>query len=383
MAHELRTPVAVVQASTEAMTDQVVDVSPDQIDSLHEEAAKLSGLVDKLQRITAAEAASTGLELEDSDVGVIAATVADSLDSLFRRQQIRLNRRLDSVHVQGDATRIREIITNLLSNAAKFTPAGGQVSLETYAAADVAVLQVSDTGPGIPPEDLPLVAKRFYRSRNTADVPGSGLGLAIVDELVRAHGGTMTITSQLGQGTSVAIQLPRRDTNHHRTQRRRHRSKDRDRIPNSVTPVSPDAGQAPSSWSSTSRTNLPAPHATDKERMIMNKFLIEGKYSSGSWARMIKRDDDRAAVLRALMDSLGGGLDQLYWEVESAAAYALADLPDAITIEAIITALDGTGAFRSVEAHELLTQDQLRDALTLAADASHVYRVPGHSAVGS
>jgi signal transduction histidine kinase len=209
MAHELRTPIAVVQASTEAMTDRVVDVSPDQIESLHAEAAKLSGLVDRLQRMAATEAAYTGLELETADLAVIAGTVADSLDSVFRKAQIEVRQHLDSVSVLGDPRGMREIVTNLLTNAAKFTPSGGQISLETYASDDVAVLEVSDTGPGIPPEELPLVAKRFYRSRNTADVPGSGLGLAIVDELARAHGGTMTITSQLGEGTNVTIQMPR------------------------------------------------------------------------------------------------------------------------------------------------------------------------------
>jgi uncharacterized protein with GYD domain len=120
----------------------------------------------------------------------------------------------------------------------------------------------------------------------------------------------------------------------------------------------------------------------NKEFVIMTKFLIKGKYSSGSWARMISRHDDRTAAARSLMESLGGELDQLYWDVQSAAAYALADLPDAVTSEAIITALDATGAFRNVEAHELLTQSQLNDALALAADASRVYSVPGHSAVG-
>jgi len=248
MAHELRTPIAVVQASTEAMRDGVVDVSPDQIESLHAEAAKLGGLVDRLQRIAATEAAFTGLELENADLAVIAATVADSLDSVFRREQIEFNRRLDSVNVRGDPRGLREIVTNLLTNAAKFTPAGGQVILETYGSEDVAVLQVGDSGPGIPPEELPLVAKRFYRSRNTADVPGSGLGLAIVDELVRAHGGTMTITSQLGNGTSVTIQMPRRGTNQGRTKQRRRRTKDRGRASRSATSGTPGSGAAASSW---------------------------------------------------------------------------------------------------------------------------------------
>ena len=96
----------------------------------------------------------------------------------------------------------------IAESAARSPPAGGQVVLETRTSEDTATARISDTDRGIPPEDLPLVAKRFYRSARTDDVAGSGLGLAIADEIVRAHGGTMTITSQLGKGTTVTIQLP-------------------------------------------------------------------------------------------------------------------------------------------------------------------------------
>jgi len=113
----------------------------------------------------------------------------------------------------------------------------------------------------------------------------------------------------------------------------------------------------------------------------MNKFLIKARYSSGSWARMISRHDDRAAAVNSLMESYGGSLDAIYWDVESAAAYALAELPDSVTAAAVVTAMTRTGAFTGVEVHELLTQSQLRDALVLAGDASRVYKVPGYAAM--
>jgi len=115
----------------------------------------------------------------------------------------------------------------------------------------------------------------------------------------------------------------------------------------------------------------------------MAKFLIRGRYSGGSWARMIARRDDRTLAVRALMDSFGGSLDALYWEVETAAAYALVDLPDTVAAAAVVTAISKSGAFVGVEVHELLSQSQLNDVLVLAGDAAKVYKVPGYAAVGA
>src|SRR5215469_2060464 len=115
----------------------------------------------------------------------------------------------------------------------------------------------------------------------------------------------------------------------------------------------------------------------------MNKYLIKAQYSAGSWARMIARQDDRAAAMSSLLESRGGSLEANYWDVESTAAYTLADLPDAITLAAIVTCMAKTGAFTAVEVHELLTQEQLSDALVLAVDASAVYKVPGYAAMGA
>jgi uncharacterized protein with GYD domain len=114
---------------------------------------------------------------------------------------------------------------------------------------------------------------------------------------------------------------------------------------------------------------------------MMCKYVIKFTYSSGSLARMVKVIDDRTTSVRALVESLGGSLDAMYWDVQKSASYAIADLPDAVAAVAAISATAKTGAFISVEADELLTESQIHDALTLANDASLTYDPPGSSAI--
>jgi len=113
----------------------------------------------------------------------------------------------------------------------------------------------------------------------------------------------------------------------------------------------------------------------------MSRFMIKSTYSSASWARMLKVADDRTRAVRVLVESLGGSLDRIDWDAQNGAAYAVADLPDSVTATAILTATARTGAFVSVEVHELLTQEQLHDVLMLARDAAQVYEPPGSAAV--
>jgi len=209
--HELRTPITVLRAITEAMLDGVTELTADQVESLNDEAVRLGRMVDDLQRLASAEAAAVQLTLSPCDLAALAAAVADSLANIFDNAGIRLVRRLTVVHARCDRSRMREVITNLLTNAAKFTPSGGQVVVETRPSGDQAILRVSDTGVGIPADELPHVPRRFYRGRSTGEVSGSGIGLAIVDELVRGHQGRMAIASEPGQGTQVMIELPRTD----------------------------------------------------------------------------------------------------------------------------------------------------------------------------
>ena len=113
----------------------------------------------------------------------------------------------------------------------------------------------------------------------------------------------------------------------------------------------------------------------------MLKFLMTFTYSSASWARMLKVPEDRAAAVSALMEHLGGSLESIYWEVETASAYAIADLPDSVSAAAVIAAATRTGAFRDVHVHEVLTQDQLRDMVALARSSEDVFRPPGQAAI--
>jgi uncharacterized protein with GYD domain len=115
--------------------------------------------------------------------------------------------------------------------------------------------------------------------------------------------------------------------------------------------------------------------------MAMLKFLVKFNYTSASWARMLVVSDDRTSAVAALVEHLGGKLECMYWEVESAAAFVICDLPDGISAAAAITAATRTGGFKDVQVFQLLSQDQLRDVVTLAKSTEGVYHPPGAAAV--
>jgi two-component system, OmpR family, sensor histidine kinase BaeS len=209
VAHELRTPVAVLQAGHEALIDGVVQPTPRQLSSLRDEVLRLARLVDDLYTLSSAEAAALQLSLAQCDLAEITATAAGGLASRFDAASITLEQRLAPVTIMADEGRVHQVVHNLLSNALKFTPAGGQVTVTTSAAGQHAQLSVTDTGRGIPVDELPRVFNRFWRGRQSGLVAGSGIGLAIVAELVRGHGGSVQLTSTPGQGTRVVVTFPR------------------------------------------------------------------------------------------------------------------------------------------------------------------------------
>jgi two-component system, OmpR family, sensor histidine kinase BaeS len=208
VAHELRTPIAVLQAGHEAMLDGYTEPTPEHLGSLRDEVLRLARMVDDLQRLASAEAAAMQLTLIRRDLAAVAATAAASLLDTFEAANITLIERLTKVEVLCDPLRMHEVVVNLLTNALKFTPVGGQVTLETEQSDGTGRLTVSDTGIGIPADELPHVAERFYRGQRSAEVAGSGIGLTIVTELVHAHHGTLSIQSQQGHGTTVRVTLP-------------------------------------------------------------------------------------------------------------------------------------------------------------------------------
>jgi two-component system, OmpR family, sensor histidine kinase BaeS len=208
VAHELRTPVAIMQAETEALADGIASPTIQTLNSLHEEAVRLGRMVEDLQTLASAHAA--GLELHPCplDLGRVAADAADSLTSRFRAGGVELEQELPPTAVMGDANRLHQVAANLLSNAAKFTPAGGRVTLRTFTDATDGVLEVSDTGPGIPEGERDRVWDRFYRGSAGRLADGSGIGLAVVKELVDAHGATVSIEAPEGGGTRFVVRFP-------------------------------------------------------------------------------------------------------------------------------------------------------------------------------
>ena len=208
VAHELRTPIAVLQAGHEALLDGITEPTPDQLASLHDEVLRLARMVADLQTLAAADAAALHLTRQPCDLAGVAATAADSLAGQFEAAGITLDRKLTPVGIDADPRWLHQVITNLLTNALKFTAAGGRVTVEAGPAAPNAVLTVTDTGTGIPADELPRIFDRFWRGRQAMQLSGSGVGLAVAAELARAHDGQLTARSQPGQGTEMTLTLP-------------------------------------------------------------------------------------------------------------------------------------------------------------------------------
>jgi signal transduction histidine kinase len=208
LAHELRTPVAVLQAGHEALLDGLAEPTPSELTSLRDEVLRLARMVDDLQTLAAADAAAVELTLHPCDLADIAQTAADSLAGQFEAADLTLTRNIRPASILADPRWLHQVVTNLLTNALKFTPAGGTVTIDCGRSDGQAVLHVADTGPGIAAADLPRIFDRFWRGRQALRTSGSGIGLAIAAELTRAHGGTLAAASEPGQGTVMTLTLP-------------------------------------------------------------------------------------------------------------------------------------------------------------------------------
>jgi two-component system sensor histidine kinase BaeS len=211
VAHELRTPLTVLQATLEAMGDGVVPATPAQLVSVHDEVLRLIKIVEDLETLAAADATGLVLQPGPVDLAQIAAGGVDALRPKLEAADLTVQTRLAPAVVLGDANRLHQVVTNLLTNALKFTPAGGRVEVVTGPGEDGdhgMALRVADSGPGIPPDELPHVFERFWRGSQAGTVAGSGIGLTIVQRLVEAHGGNVRIENHPAGGTLVTVTLP-------------------------------------------------------------------------------------------------------------------------------------------------------------------------------
>jgi heavy metal sensor kinase len=216
--HELRTPLAVMRGDIEIALrrERSSEDYRSVLTSNLEEIIRLSRLVEDLLMLARADAGQTVLQREPMDLAQLCAQVVEYLAPLAEVNEQRLiyiPPETTPLSVHGDAQRLKQMLLNLLDNALKYTPAHGTIRLQLTPEDQQAQLRVSDTGRGIPADDLPHIFDRFFRhSRSTSDktVQGFGLGLSIVKWIVDAHGGKIVAASTPGQGTTFTVKLPLR-----------------------------------------------------------------------------------------------------------------------------------------------------------------------------
>lgn len=214
IAHELRNPLSIIRGNLEAMLDGVYPIDAEHLGPIYEETILLQRLVQDLRLLSLADAGQLQLVRADVDIAALLGAIADSVQAVAEDQGIHLDSIVpdEPLVVVGDTDRLRQVIGNLVSNALRYTSTGGSVTLRAWEQGRQVRVAVSDTGPGIAPEDQPHLFDRFYRADAARDRAsgGSGLGLAIARALVEAHGGQIGVESTLGVGTTFTVTLERR-----------------------------------------------------------------------------------------------------------------------------------------------------------------------------
>ena len=201
VAHELRTPLAILQGRIEGLLDGVYPRDDTHLEELLDETRHLGRLVEDLGTLAHADAGALELRKEPTDLGDLIRDIAATLP---RPIAVDVPDGLPPIEV--DPVRIRQVLLNLLANAMHHTPAEGTITVEVQDQPQRMLIRIRDTGSGIPPEDLPRLFERFQKG---SDSKGSGLGLPIARKLVLAHDGEIGVESVLGWGTEVTLSLPR------------------------------------------------------------------------------------------------------------------------------------------------------------------------------
>ncbi|MDR1136635.1 MAG: HAMP domain-containing protein [Clostridiales Family XIII bacterium] len=211
VAHELRTPLATLGTHLEAMIEGVWEATPERLVSCHEEIQRLGKMVVDLERLERAESDNLQLDKAPADLFALAHSVCDNFAGELTNKNLRLDIEGEHVNVMIDKDRIRGVISNLMSNAVKYTPEGGRIKISVENAENAGNLVVEDNGEGIEASKLPFIFERFYRadtsrSRGTG---GTGIGLAIVKSVVSAHGGSVDVQSKPDEGSRFTVTLPK------------------------------------------------------------------------------------------------------------------------------------------------------------------------------
>ena len=213
VAHELRTPLHILQGNLEGMQDGIYPKDEDQIKILIEEIKILSRLVDDLQTLSLAENKQLLLNVEYIDAGDLLSEATAGFVSQTESLGVtlRVSPSTEQIILHGDRERLGQVIRNLIANALRFTSSGGEIMVTSFTENGLLKIKISDTGIGIAEEDLPYVFDRFWKgdqSRTRQTGVGSGLGLSIAKGIIEMHQGEIMVDSRSNQGTTFIIQLP-------------------------------------------------------------------------------------------------------------------------------------------------------------------------------
>jgi heavy metal sensor kinase len=212
VSHELRTPLTIMRGELEqVLLETEVETSVrNSVFSALDEINRMSKIVESLLAIARLDAGADSIHPQPVDISELCRWTVDQMHLLAEEKKIDLHLQTVSLPVMADRSRMKQVFVNLIDNALKYTPEGGMISVTSFAAGKMAVIEVSDTGIGIAPEAQPHVFDRFFRvDKGRARISGgTGLGLSIVKAICNAHGGTITVRSKEGDGTTMCVSLP-------------------------------------------------------------------------------------------------------------------------------------------------------------------------------
>ncbi len=217
IAHDLRSPVTRMRgiAETTLTGSQNVDDYQEMTGMIIEECDRMVNMINTMLEIAAADSGVDTIEMSQLDL----AEVAESACELFMPVaedagiDLSVHGTEEPVFIRGNESRLQRVIANLLDNAIKFTAPGGKVDFSVYGNGKHAEIKICDTGSGIHPDDMSHIFERFYRGDRSRSLPGNGLGLSLAKSIVTAHGGSITVDSELGVGSAFIVYIPRTEVN--------------------------------------------------------------------------------------------------------------------------------------------------------------------------
>ena len=209
-AHELRTPVSVMLTQTQTALNRERSAAEyrETLEACQRAAQRMRRLIESLLELARLDAGQEPMKRMKFDLSQTARDCVELIRPLADERGVKIHCELPPVECHGDAERLAQVITNLLTNAIQYNQANGEVRISAKLQGSMMLLAVSDTGPGISGEDLPHVFERFYRADQSRSTGQTGLGLAISKAIVEAHGGTIEVSSQPGAGTTFTVRLP-------------------------------------------------------------------------------------------------------------------------------------------------------------------------------